>query len=221
MEQGERVRWPARLEGPEPTRDRGEPATLWRLDFGASVPCNRLILEVGTEAFSRPYRVEDADDPQNFRTVASGELAPPAEKPREPLMIDFAEISAHRLRIIFTDYRNPPLTLASVTGSAPARQIVFDRAGVTGHSLRLYFGNAKATAPHYDFETSVSRKLAITLVRCELGAVQPSPAYRPEPKPLTERAPWLVYVVLAVTVLTLALFLLNLVRGVNRGKSAT
>jgi hypothetical protein len=36
--------------------------------------------------------------------------------------------------------------------------------------------------------------------------------YKPEPKPLTERAPWLIYVVLAVSSVALAFVLLSLAR---------
>jgi len=40
--------------------------------------------------------------------------------------------------------------------------------------------------------------------------------YKPEPKPLTERVPWLIYVVLAVSSIALAAVLLSLARTATR-----
>ena len=40
-----------------------------------------------------------------------------------------------------------------------------------------------------------------------------NPVYRPEPKPFSERSPWLVYVVLAVAGIVLAAILVSLARA--------
>jgi len=49
-------------------------------------------------------------------------------------------------------------------------------------------------------------------VHSELSDVLANREYRPEPKPLTERVPWLIYVVLAVSSITLAFVLWSLAR---------
>jgi hypothetical protein len=80
--------------------------------------------------------------------------------------------------------------------------------------LRLYFGNPKAQAPNYDF----SRFLPATLVpepsraQWSSAGVQPNPTYVPEPKPWSERWPWLVYVVLGTASLVLLVILAVLAR---------
>jgi hypothetical protein len=54
---------------------------------------------------------------------------------------------------------------------------------------------------------------AFVPLRLSLGLQRDNPIYTPEPKPLSERAPWLAYVVLAVASLVLAAILINLVRA--------
>jgi hypothetical protein len=51
---------------------------------------------------------------------------------------------------------------------------------------------------------------------CSVSQVIANQEYKPEPKPLTERVPWLIYVVLAVSSIALALVLLSLARTATR-----
>jgi hypothetical protein len=45
-----------------------------------------------------------------------------------------------------------------------------------------------------------------------LGTIVNNPDYKPEPLPLTERIPWLIYLVLAIFSLALAVILFSLAR---------
>jgi hypothetical protein len=45
-----------------------------------------------------------------------------------------------------------------------------------------------------------------------LGTERPNPTYRPEPKPFSERSPWLVYIVLIGACAALAAILVNLAK---------
>ncbi len=49
-----------------------------------------------------------------------------------------------------------------------------------------------------------------------LGPERDNPIYTPEPKPFSERAPWLVYVILAAASLALAAILANLLHTAER-----
>jgi hypothetical protein len=49
--------------------------------------------------------------------------------------------------------------------------------------------------------------------RLMLGPQRDNPAYRAEPKPFSERSPWLVYVVLAAAGIVLAAILASLARA--------
>src|SRR3954465_12526296 len=69
-----------------------------------------------------------------------------------PLEAAFPEIKAARLKLVITDYRNPPLDIESVDVVAAARELVFANDPPLKSPLRLFYGNSQATPPHYDLE---------------------------------------------------------------------
>jgi hypothetical protein len=218
-ERGELTTWDVNVPPYQLLRNQGAPASSWTIDLGARVPCDRLTLEVGDESFSRPFQLEAVDDPQNIRLVASGELTRRIGETRRPLVITFDnEEQARKLRLLVTDYNNQMLSISSIKAGAPARQLVFALKEPASPPLRLFFGNQKATAPHYDFEKNLPAKLATEPIRIEVGGVANNPDYQPEPLPLTERIPWLIYLVLAASSLALAMILISLARTTLRSE---
>ena len=215
-QEGERATWSVALPMYQLLRNQGAPASAWTIDLGGRVPCDRLILEVADESFSRPFQLEAIDDPQNIRLVASGELTRRTGA-HEPLVITFTEEErVRKLRLLVNDYSNQTLSISSVNASAPARQVVFELKDPQSLPLRLFFGNPKATLPHYDFEKNLPAQLTTTPVRAEVGPAVSNPGFTPEPLPLTERVPWLIYLVLAASSLALAMILVSLARSVQR-----
>ena len=79
--------------------------------------------------------------------------------------------------------------------------------------LRLYFGNANATEPHYDFEDELESRLNAPVVATATGPLTNNPDYRPDPLPFTERVPWLIYIVLTASSVALGLILFSLARA--------
>ena len=51
-------------------RNQGAHATVWTLDLGGRVPCDRLSLEIAEDSFSRPFQVDSIDDPQNVKLLS-------------------------------------------------------------------------------------------------------------------------------------------------------
>lgn len=198
-------------------RNQGAHATVWTLDLGGRVPCDRLSLDVEEDSFSRPFQVESIDDPQSVQLLASGDLTRHSGDEKKPLVIYFDEEAVVRkLRLQITDYSNPTLNITSIDASAPARQLVFELKQPASQPLRLYFGNANVPAPHYDFEKEVAARLWKEPVHTSLGNVSANRDYKPEPKPLTERVPWLIYLVLAASSIALAYVLWSLARTATR-----
>jgi len=149
--------------------------------------------------------------------LASGDLTRHSGEEKKPLTIYFNEEAVVRkLRLQITDYSNPTLNIMSIDASAPARQLVFELKDPSAQPLRLFFGNENVPAPHYDFEKEVTARLSKEPVHSSLGSVLENREYKPEPKPLTERAPWLIYVVLIVSSIALAIVLLSLARTATR-----
>jgi hypothetical protein len=201
-------------------RNQGAHASSWNLDLGGRVPCDRLRLDIADDSFSRPFQVEAVDDPQNPRLIASGELTRHASDQPQPLLIVFnQEENVHKLRLQITDYSNPTLNIASIQASAPARQLVFGLKTPATQPLRLFFGNAGVTAPHYDFEKELPARLSTDPSHSTIGDVLANREYKPEPLPLTERVPWLIYLVLGASSIALALILFSLARTATVHKS--
>jgi hypothetical protein len=198
-------------------RNQGAHATVWNLDLGGRVPCDRLSIQIEEDSFSRPFQVESIDDPQNVQLLASGDLNRHSGEEKKPVVIYFNEEAVVRkLRLQVTDYSNPTLNIMSIDASAPARQLVFELKQPDAQPLRLYFGNENVSAPHYDFEKEVVARLSKEPVHSSLGDVRANRDYKPEPKPLTERVPWLIYVVLAASSIALAFVLWSLARTATR-----
>ncbi len=139
---------------------------------------------------------------------------------RKPVVIRFyQEQRARQLRLQITDYSNPVLNITSIQASAPARQLLFEVKDPTSLPLRLYFGNATVSAPHYDFANVLPPRTLTEPVHSTVGNIASNPEYRPEPKPLTERVPWLIYVVLAASSIALGLILFSLAQSATRLKT--
>jgi hypothetical protein len=219
-EPGQLTTWGLSVPTYELLRNQGAPASAWTIDLSARVPCDRLIIDFAEESFSRPFTLETIDDSQSIRLVASGELTRRIGEQRQPITIYFQnEEYVRRLRLLVTDYSNPMLSISSITAGAPARQLVFELKDGAAGPLRLFFGNPKATPPHYDFEKEVTAKLGTAPPKASAGALNENPDFQPEPVPLTERVPWLIYVVLSLSSIVLAWILVSLARTALRNRT--
>jgi len=209
--EGELTTWNVNIPSYQLFRYEGAPSSAWSIDLGAYVPVDRLVLNVEQTSFSRPFYLEAVDDLQNLRLVASGELTRRTGEEMKPIviMLDHEE-HARKLRLVVNDHSNQPLMLNSISVGAPARQLVFELKEAPALPLRLFYGNPKAEAPHYDFENELVAKLANTPMRIGIGPTTENPSYEPEPLPFTERVSWLIYIVLAISSLALAVILWKL-----------
>ena len=219
-EKGQWASWSVPVPSYQLLRNQGAHASVWTIDLGARAPCDRLTLEVDDDSFSRPFEVESVDDGQHVRVIASGTLTRHSGDEDKPLVIVFDdEENVRKLRLQITDHSNPTLNITSIQASAPARQLVFELKEPASQPLRLYFGNTSVPAPHYDFETELQSKPSLEPVHSTFGDVTANPEYRPEPRPLTERVPWLIYLVLAISSIALAFILVSLARNAMRGST--
>lgn len=194
----------------EPTRQNDREASLYSFSINdGAVPLHSLTLEVDGAPFSRPYRLVSGDD-KNNREIASGTLASDAEG-RATVTLRFEEALVKQVRLVVTDDRNPPLEIYSVQPAGAARHLLFENENLS-YPLRLYYGNPEAAAPNYDYDKQIAAVLEGAPPPLLLEPRQWNPDYQPPELPVTERAPWLIYVVLAAA----ALALLWLLRGVVR-----
>jgi hypothetical protein len=200
-------------------RANARPASLWRVDLGGRIPIQQVLLSVGDGVFSRPFTLEAVDDPAAPVLLASGELTR-RESAAGQLKVEFSERWARRLRLTVIDDRNPPLAIFGLTAEGAARQVVFDGASAAPGVMRLYYGSVRALAPRYDLAARLPAEGGRMATRLMLGPQRDNPVYRPEPKPFSERSPWLVYVVLAAAGIVLAAILVSLARASAAGAAA-
>lgn len=205
-EKGETVQFAGAVDQREAEPMQGRPSSVWRIDLRYRVPIQSLWLNLGEGSFSRPFQLEIVDDPAAPVVLASGDLTRNGDTAVSAARIDFGEQFARHLKLTIIDDRNPPLSFSGVTALSAMRQVLFESAG----AIRLYYGNPKAIAPHYDIGTRLAFDTRANNVMP--GPERANPIYRPEPKPLSERSPWLVYVVLSAACVLLAAMLVNLVR---------
>ncbi len=211
--QGEMQTFEVTMEGRDPDRVDGRPASVFRLNLGARIPVQRLVPTWTDVQFSRPFRLENVDDPSNPIVVASGDLARNQNSNVSQPDIEFSEVYAQHLKLIIIDDRNPPVWFASMTAQSALRQVLFQAADAGANPLRVYYGNYKAEAPRYDLADRIQMNASSALGRLPLSPEHANPLYRPEQLPLSDRAPWLIYVLLSLGCVTLAVILISLVRA--------
>jgi hypothetical protein len=214
--EGEMVAYPGALEGPDADRLNARPATIWRIDLQDRVPLERLSIFASDQAFSRPFLLEAVDDPNAPQLLASGELTRSEVMPHANTEVDFSEHFARRLKLTITDDRNARLSIAAVTAFGAMRQVVFESAAAGTGPLRLYYGNPEAIAPYYDLNARIPTDGSARALRISARGPRDNPIFRPQPKPLSEQSPWVVYLVLIVATILLAGILLNLARASRR-----
>jgi hypothetical protein len=201
---GQYVTLPASIGAREAVRTHQGPGSAWIIELGGRmVPCEKLAFDVADEDFARPFALEEIQDDGGRRVVTRGEWRRRAGSSRTAMEMEFGELVTHRLRLTVTDHRNPPLTITGVRYTAPIRPVTIGRSKDLAGPLKLYVNNPKAQPPHYDFAANLPEVLKPSPTRTELGDRRPNPVYQPEPKPWTERWPWLVYVVLGTSSLVL------------------
>ena len=210
--EGEMTSTVGNMEARDADRANARPASIWRVDLGGRIPVQQVLLTVGEGVFSRPFRLEEVDDAAAPVLLASGELTR-RENAAGKLTVGFPEQWARRLKLTVIDDRNVPLPIFGLTAEGAARQVIFDGASAAPGVMRLYYGNARALAPRYDLAARLPAESGRMTTRLVLEPQRDNPNYRPEPKPFSERSPWLVYVVLAAAGIVLAAILVSLARA--------
>ena len=218
---GEMITADGTLGAREPVRIFGSPGSQWTISLGGdNVPVSEIEVDVIDREFARDIQIlsEYPSYPPGrkvFHTISltsDNTWQRRAGDPIKPLVVKFAEIQTSNLQIRIQDYRNAPLSIRSVKFRAAARQIVFESIHPAPTSLKVFFGNPLAVQPNYDFARNLPDKLDLVPKKLSLSSVTSNPSFIPPEQPLTERLPWLIYLVLATVSLILLSIIFNLAR---------
>jgi len=172
----------------------------------------------------RRGRSEDGEALENeietpWRPIASGVFLrksggkPEASQPASETITLPGE-PARLLRVVTHDEDNQPLRATGVSAQGLVHRLVFPVR--EGGSYRLYYGNAEAARPAYDLASLLPDLDTSPPPKAGLGPVADNPSRAAARiKPLTERYPWLLWVVLLTAVALLGAVVLRNLRGIR------
>ncbi|HEY6413708.1 MAG TPA: DUF3999 family protein [Edaphobacter sp.] len=115
--------------------------------------------------------------------------------------------SAATVEVAIQNGDDAPLPVTAVRLEMRERKLCFDTP--SAEPLTLYYGDPTLTAPQYDYARFFSA--AMQLHAAQFGPELPNPTYHPRPdsRPLTERHPDLLWIVLLIVVCTLGIVALH------------
>jgi hypothetical protein len=130
--------------------------------------------------------------------------------------------SAAAVEVAIDNGNDTPLPIAAIRIEMRQRKICFDAPTATqpSHSLTLFYGDASLTAPQYDYTRLFS--LSGEVHTAQLGPERLNPAYRdrPDQRPLTERHPHLLWIVLLAVICILAAVAIRSSRTIHHSPSS-
>ena len=120
----------------------------------------------------------------------------------EEMAISMAGASG-KITISVDNQDNPPLVIVGVQPLSLERRVYFDPQGKI--SLKLYYGDAKLTAPVYDYARFFHLEASAAEAQLGAGAHNPQYAGRPDDRPWSDRHMGVLWaaMILAVAALTL------------------
>ena len=191
-------------------------ASRYTIDLPGRIPLHALRFNTSPGAFVRTYQLVSILG-HNIAPVpvSVGRIRRREGDPSTVVMLRFQEAFARQLQLTIADGDDPPLDILEPAVLTASRQLVVDLSAATAQPLRLYYGNPAAPAPDYNLTAEPPRTLDESVPLLPLGSQQLNPAYEAPPAPLSERAPWLIYVLTAAASLALLAILRSLVFDVN------
>jgi hypothetical protein len=196
------------------TEDSKTQSTLLTADIGfEGLPYDRLQMMVDAGPFYRTVEIETSNDAKNWAFVGQSVISRAAD--REHTTIFFSEQWDRHIRLRILNHDSPPLAVRRLTLSAYRRVVEFP--ANTAGQYWLYYGNADAKQPVYDFAQTLSQQAKAVVYT--LGQEQPNPAYRPPvppEKPWSDRHPGVLYTVLIAAILIMGAIAVRFLLKINR-----
>ncbi len=207
VEEAERVQLP--VSG---VADASAPAqqSWWRFDMGArDVPVSEARFETSSAPFHRAVQVSASNDGKEWWLVGSGEIyrlskgeqqPAPQVAGQEVLRVEFSEVLTRYLRVAVFNRNDPPLEGLTVAVLGTPRHVVFNQQ--PGRRYRLLYGNVMAKRPEYELARLVNSKQMEAAAAGGLSAEESNPNWS-DPRPWTEKHPWVLWAALGVAVVVL------------------
>lgn len=191
------------------------------MDLGSSgLPSNSLLISTTDVNFSRDVALEGSNDKEKWSVVEFRDVIfsfATSKFTGSKLSIDYPESNYRYYRITVFNRDDKPINISGVEAKGLLRKLIFRYD--PQKSYKLYYGNAHARYPQYDIEALFPYLDLSLLPAAALSAETLNPGFlepvSPE-KPLSERLPWLLPLVLAVVVLVLGGLIVKLVLSAKK-----
>jgi Protein of unknown function (DUF3999) len=187
----------------------------WQANLhSASLPVSEVRISSDTQEFYRAVRISGSADGKQWNYVTSGAIYRYRQggNVRESLQLDFPESWGDTfLRAEVVNGDDQPLTNVRIALFGIPRTLLFRQEA--GHTYRILYGDAKASAPQYDVRYYLAAGQAKGIDHfLPLGQEQLTSNYA-DPRPFTERHPILLWLALAIAVLLLGYTALRTLRS--------
>jgi hypothetical protein len=214
--EGKYLTYPVTIGDTQGVQTPSGPGTAYQLTLGSDPTfCEKLSLRAEFERPpDRPFRLQIGGPGQIREDVAGVEWRWRTNGDERFVDLTFPEVRANRVRLIVTDFANPPLRFSNAAGVMAARQVYFEWPDVakTPLPLKLFFGNDAARPPRYDLEKQLPTTFDPPAAIVGIGARQDNVNYVTPARAFSERHPWAIYVVLATACAVMAGLLVPLAR---------
>ena len=193
-------------------------ATVCVLDLSyENLPADFLTIDTPEENFSRMIEIQSGNDLKTWEISQQGDLYRfrTDKYSVEKKTLHFPEMRCRYLKLLIYNHDDPPLKLAAFEAQGVEEDLVCRTQ--PGRSYSLYYGNAQAHAPRYDFERLKNYLSLETISRVRLGSQSKNDSFRSSgPKrPWTERQPVLFWGVLVLMVVGLGAYIVRLMMKVK------
>jgi hypothetical protein len=187
--------------------------TRWTVDLGsATIPVAELDFETDQPEFYRAARILTSMDEKEWQSAGGGEVYryQVGGKTEESLRVPCCESwGARYFRAEILNGNDAPLSSVRMSVAMRLRFVLFRPRG--HRAYRLLYGNARASAPQYDFARTLHIQPKEELLHLSLGPEELTANYA-DPRPLTERHPNLLWVALGLAIALLGYAALRALR---------
>ena len=190
-------------------------ASEWIVDLGYRfVPSSRIEFLPSINNFHRRFEIARSNDRKNWVNLGDGELIDIkiGRSKRQQLNLNYDEVHARYLRIRVFNQDDQPFKLAEARVFGHPRRLIFRVE--QGKSYRLFYGNQRETAPHYDLEQLLPYMKIETLPVMKLDEEhdRPEPLSQIADEPDAERHPAWLWVTLTLAALVIGVLIYRLAR---------
>lgn len=189
------------------------------LDLGArGIPNNQILLNTDAGNFNRQVVFEGSNDSSKWVPLG-GDVVFNYKTDKfsdSKLFVTYPESNLRYVKLTVKNHDDQPIAFAGFEVVGNLRRVLFPVKA--GQTYRLYYNNSGARLPEYDLQSYLQYLNTESPLSAVLSSQENNPSFVEEKvpeKPITERYPYLLSLVLGIAVLVLGTMVFKLLRQVK------